>query len=166
MLCFILKSVKYFQNCCICVGFGRAVPGTGTCSNCLVLIILRLCRTPQCSCWCSCVCWGGVKPELFLQPQEFLAVAAARQGWDSHTGGGKKGGLVEYTGGNVNIFYYYGMSRTTKMLQFTIQLVFSCFILELVVIKLKRRDVTKLSTCKCVQDVAKVVLRAQQESGH
>lgn len=113
--------VKHFQNDCICVGFGRAKPGTGTCSNCSAFIeILRLCSTVllTCSCRCSCVCWGDVKPAAFLQLWQFLAVAAAarlRFPGGAHTGVGEKGGLVESTGSNVNIFYWYGMSRTMKM---------------------------------------------------
>lgn len=117
--------MKYFQNYYLYVGFGCAIAGMGTCSNCPVLIyILELCRTVlfPWSCWCSCVC--------LLKRCDTWSIPAARGvpgcscSWLWHSSKArltfpgdvvKKGGLVEYTGNNVNIFYYYGVSRTMKM---------------------------------------------------
>lgn len=122
------EPVKYFQIFYICVGFGCAIAGTGSCSNCSVLIcILQLCKTAlfTCGCWCSCVCWRDVLHGAFLQLWEFLAAAVLGCGTSSkarlrfpggaYTGAVKKGGLVEYIGNNVNTFYYDVMSRTMKM---------------------------------------------------
>lgn len=107
------EAVKYFQNYCICVGFGCAIPGTGTCSSCSVFIcILKLCRTVlfTWSCWCSCACWRDVIPGADLRVPGKADIPRR----NTHRCR-EKGGLVEYIGSNVNTFYYCGMSRTMKM---------------------------------------------------
>lgn len=115
------ESEKYFQNYYISVGFGCAIPSTGPCSKCSVLIcILKLCQTVlfTCRCWCSCVCWRDVIPWQFLAAAVLgcgsSSKARLRFPGGAYTGGVKKGRLVEYIGNNVNTFYYDVMSRTKK----------------------------------------------------
>lgn len=47
------EPVKYLQNYYVYVGFGCAIAGMGTCSNCSVIIcILKLYRTVLFTCSC------------------------------------------------------------------------------------------------------------------